>query len=104
MSLTAERWAVNLDTTFVSSTWGTGYNADTRLNDDGTVANPHAVDGRIDSLFLVDLSTHYQVTDNFKLVGGIQNLFDTRKIVSRAPLGPRANAPRMIFAGLEIEF
>ncbi len=104
ISLTAERWAVNLDTSFLSSTWGTGYNDDPRLNDDGSLANPSAVDGKIDSLFLVDLSGHYQVTDNVKLVAGIQNLLDTQKIVSRAPLGPRANAPRMLFAGLEVEF
>jgi Fe(3+) dicitrate transport protein len=104
ISLTAERWAVNLDTSFLSSTWGTGYNDDPRLNDDGSLANPSAVDGKIDSLFLVDLSGHYQVSDNVKLVAGIQNLLDTQKIVSRAPLGPRANAPRMLFAGLEVEF
>jgi Fe(3+) dicitrate transport protein len=104
VSLTAEKWAVNLDTSYLSSTWGTGYNGDPRLNDNGTLANPSAVDGKIDSLFLVDLTGHYQVSDNFKLVGGIQNLFDTQKIVSRAPLGPRANAPRMIFAGVEIKF
>ncbi len=104
VSLTAEKWAVNLDTSFLSSSWGTGYNGDPRLNDNGTIANPTAVDGRVDSLFLVDLTGHYQVNDNFKLVGGIQNLFDTQKIVSRAPLGPRANAPRMIFAGIEVEF
>ena len=104
VSLTAEKWAVNLDTSFLSSTWGTGYNGDPRINDNGTLADPSAVDGRIDSLFLVDLSGHYQINDHVKLVGGIQNLFDTQKIVSSAPLGPRANAPRMIFAGVEVEF
>lgn len=104
VSLTAGRWALNLDTSFVSSTWGTGYNDDLRINDNGTVANPTAVDGKIDSLFLVDLSGHYQVNDSCKLVAGIQNVLDTRKIISRAPLGPRANSPRMLFAGVEIEF
>jgi Fe(3+) dicitrate transport protein len=104
ISLTAERWAVNLDTSFLSSSWGTGYNGDARLNDNGTIANPSAVDGKIDSLFLVDLTGHYQVNDNLKLVAGVQNMFDTQKIISRAPLGPRANAPRMIFGGAEITF
>jgi Fe(3+) dicitrate transport protein len=104
IALTAERWAVNLDASFLSSTWGSGYNGDQRLNDNGTVANPSSVDGKIDSLFLVDLTGHYQVNDNLKLVAGVQNLFDTQKIISRAPLGPRANAPRMIFGGAEITF
>ena len=62
------------------------------------------MDGEIDALFLVDLTGHYQLNETFKLVGGIQNLFDTQEIVSRAPLGPRANAPRMIFAGVEATF
>jgi Fe(3+) dicitrate transport protein len=104
VSLVAERWAVNLDTSFVSSSWGTGYNGDQRLNDNGTVGNPTAVDGKIDSLFLVDLSGHYQVNDSLRLVAGVQNVLDNQKIVSRAPLGPRANAPRMIFCGAEITF
>jgi Fe(3+) dicitrate transport protein len=104
LSLEAERWAVNLDTSFSSSSWGTGYNDEVRLKDDGTPDNPTAIDGKIDSLFLVDLTGHYQLKPDLKLVGGIQNLFDTRKIISRAPLGPRANAPRMIYAGLELEF
>jgi Fe(3+) dicitrate transport protein len=104
ISLTDEKWTVNLDASFFDSTWGTGYNSDPRLNDNGTLANPTAVDGKIDSLFLLDLTGHYQVNDHLKLVGGVQNLLDTQKIVSRAPLGPRANAPRMLFAGLEVVF
>jgi Fe(3+) dicitrate transport protein len=104
ISLTDEKWAINLDASFLASTWGTGYNSDPRLNDNGTLANPTAVDGRIDSLFLLDLTGHYQLNDHLKFVGGVQNLLDTQKIVSRAPLGPRANSPRMLFAGLEVVF
>ena len=105
VSLLAEKWGVNLDASFTTSTWGTGYNGNPRLNDGtNTLADPSAVDGRIDALFLVDLTGHYQLNDNFKLVGGIQNIFDTQKIVSRAPLGPRANAPRMVFGGIEATF
>ena len=97
---------MNLDASFTSSAWGTGYNDDVRINNTtGLPGNPSAVDGKkIDSLFLVDLTGHYQLNENLKLVGGIQNIFDTRKIISRAPLGPRANAPRMIFAGVEATF
>lgn len=105
VSLLAEKWGVNLDASFSSSTWGTGYNGNPRLNDGtNTLADPSAVDGRIDALFLVDLTGHYKINENFKLVGGVQNIFDTQKIVSRAPLGPRANSPRTIFVGAELTF
>ena len=62
------------------------------------------MDGKIDSLLIFDLTGHYQLTDQIKLVGGIQNLFDERAIVSRAPLGARSNAPQMMFAGFEATF
>jgi Fe(3+) dicitrate transport protein len=105
VSVIAEKWGVNLDASFTTSTWGTGYNGGTRLDDlTDLPTTPTAVDGKIDALFLVDLTGHYMLNDNFKLVGGIQNIFDTQKIVSRAPLGPRANAPRMIFGGIEATF
>jgi len=99
-----ETWGVNLDMSYSSSTWGTGWNDRTRLNDNNTVANQTAVDGKIESLLIFDLSAHYQIHENVKLVGGIQNIFDEQGIATRAPLGPRANAPRMIFAGLEATF
>lgn len=98
IGLVLEKWGVNLDASYDSRSWGTGY------NDDARSGNPSAMDGKIDPLLVVDLSGHYRVTDEFKLVGGIQNLFDERAIISRAPLGARANAPRMIFAGFEMEF
>ncbi len=97
---TGEKWAVNLDASYVSSCWGTGYNDDPRP----AGANPSAMDGKIDPLLVFDLSGSYQLTDEVKLVGGIQNLFDERAVLSRAPLGSRSNAPRMIFAGFEAAF
>ncbi len=93
-----EAFALNLDATYTSSTWGTGYNGDLRP---GT---PTVRDGKIPALFLVDLTGSYRLNDNIKLLAGIHNLFDQRKLTSRIPEGPRANAPRMIFAGLEAEF
>lgn len=105
ISYITETWGVNLDASFTSSTWGTGYNGEVRIdNVTGAPTNPSAVDGRIDALFLVDLTGHYNLNENFKLVGGIQNIFDSQEIVSRAPLGSRANAPRMIFGGIEATF
>ncbi|PAW69659.1 MAG: hypothetical protein B9S35_15945, partial [Opitutia bacterium Tous-C5TDCM] len=105
ISYITEKWGINLDASFTTSTWGTGYNDDVRIDNlTALPGNPSAVDGKIDSLSLIDLTGYYQLNKNLKLVGGIQNIFDTRKIVSRAPLGPRANAPRMIFAGVEATF
>lgn len=95
-----EKWGVNLDASYVSSSWGTGYNDDARPS--GT--NPSALDGKIDHLLLFDLTGHYRLNEAVKLVGGIQNLFDERAITSRAPLGARGNAPQMIFAGFEATF
>lgn len=100
IGLTGEKWALNLDASYVSSCWGTGYNDDPRP----AGANPTAMDGKIDPLLVFDLSGSYQITDEIKLVGGIQNLFDERAVLSRAPLGSRSNAPRMLFAGFEAAF
>ena len=91
-------YALNVDAYYTSSTWGTGYNGDPRP---GT---PTIRDGKIPALFLVDLTGSYQVNDNIRLLAGVHNLFDQRKLTSRIPEGPRANAPRMIFAGIEAEF
>ena len=98
IGLAFEKWGVNLDASYYSTSWGTGYNDDVRSG------NASAMDGKIDALLIFDLTGHYQLNDQIKLVGGIQNLFDERAIISRAPLGARANAPRMIFAGFEAEF
>lgn len=104
IGFTTDNWGVNLDMSYISSTWGSGWNGRTRLNDDNTVANQTTVDGKIDSQLIFDLSGHYQVNENIRLVGGIQNIFEEQGIATRAPLGPRANAPRMLFAGLEATF
>lgn len=96
--LAMERWGVNLDASFSDSTWGTGYNGQPRP---GTQT---IRDGRIPSIVIFDLSGFYQVNNNLKLVGGIQNLLDRQEIASRVPEGPRANSPRMLYAGFEARF
>lgn len=98
IGITGDKWAVNLDASYVSSTWSTGWNGDT------PTGTPSAVNGKIDSALLFDLTGHYQLTQNFKLVGGVQNLFDERALVSRHPQGPRGNQGRSLFAGVEITF
>lgn len=65
---------------------------------------PPRWDGRIDPLFLVDFTGHYELTETLRLVGGVHNVFDERAVISRAPLDPRANAPRFVFAGFEARF
>ena len=104
LALENDAWTLRLDASNVTATWGTGYNGDPRLNDNSTTANHTIVDGRIDSLFLLDLTGHYQVNDRVRLLAGVQNLLDERAITSRAPLGPRANAPRWVFVGAELTF
>lgn len=93
-----EKWGANLDAVYSGTTWGTGYNDDPRA---GTQTSR---DGKIDALLLFNLSAYYQVNAHVRLLAGIQNLFDERGIVSRIPEGPRANAPRMIYAGFETQF
>ena len=107
IGVTGEKWAVNLDLSYMGSTWGTGWNGTPRVDIVGTPANEGVAtirDGKIQALLQFDLSGHYQLTENVKLLGGVQNLFDEQVIVSRIPEGPRANAPRMIFGGAEITF
>ena len=98
-------YAGSLDLSYYSSTWGTGYNANPRLVDGtSSLADPSAIDGRVDGLLTVDLNLRWQCTRTFRVVGGVQNLLDRRAIISRAPLGGRANAPRTLFLGGELAF
>lgn len=97
VGVVGEKWAVNLDASYVTSTWATGWNG-------ATPGTASAVHGSIDPLLLFDLTGHYQLNQNFKLVGGVQNLFDEQGLVSRHPQGPRGNQGRSLFAGVEITF
>lgn len=100
----ADDWGVNLDASYSSSMWGTGWNDRTRLNDNDTIANPSLIDGEIPSLIIFDFSTHYRINDKVRLVGGVHNILERQEIITRAPLGPRANAPRTFFLGVEATF
>ncbi|MFN5739284.1 MAG: TonB-dependent receptor family protein [Akkermansiaceae bacterium] len=97
IGVSGEKWEVRLDASYMGSTWGSGFNDDANLT-------PSIRDGKIPALLLFDLTADYQVNDNFKLLAGVLNVFDEREIVSRIPEGPRANAPRMIFGGIEVNF
>ncbi len=101
VGLETEKWGANLDVTYTSSTFATGRNLDSPLDPQATAG---AREGKIDSLFLVDLSGYYQITDNVKWLAGVSNLFDDRGVVSRIPRGPRANQGRYYYTGFELEF
>lgn len=96
--------AVTLDLGYNSATWGTGYNERSRLTDLGALDAPSAIDGRVAALATADLSFRYNIQSGFRFIGGVHNLTDERQIISRAPLGPRANAPRTFHLGIEARF
>lgn len=99
------RTALSLSGGYNSSTWGTGYNGRPRVDDTtGLPLAPSAIDGRVPALLTLDLAFRHEVREGLRLVGGVQNLTDEREIVSRAPLGPRANAPRTFHLGAEYRF
>lgn len=107
IGLSGGKWAMNLDLNYLGSSWGSGWNGSPRVDNPATAANestPTSRDGKIQALCQFDLSGHYQLNENVKLLAGVQNLLDERAIVSRIPEGPRTNAPRMIFGGAEISF
>lgn len=99
------RTAATLSGGYSSSSWGTGYNGRPRLDDvTGLPTAPSAVDGRVPALLTLDLSFRHDLAGGLRLVGGVHNLTDEREIVSRAPLGPRANAPRTFHLGAEYRY
>ncbi len=64
--------------------------------------NPDSRFGTTDSFVIIDISGHYKLTDNTKLFGGVQNLFDREYIVARHPHGPRPGAPLFAYVGMEV--
>lgn len=96
VGLEAERWGLDLSTTYNSDSFGTARNVDSPIDS--------SREGRIDGGFTVDLAAYFRITDNVKLVGGVHNVLDEVLTVSRVPEGPRSNAPRQFFAGLEFQW
>lgn len=96
IGLEAEKWGLDLSTSYVSDTFGTARNLG--------APRDSSRQGRIDGGFTVDLGAYYQLTDKVRLVGGVHNLLDETMTVSRIPEGPRANAPRQFYAGVEFEW
>ena len=61
-------------------------------------------EGKVDGGFILDLSAHYKLSDTAKVIGGVHNVLDEVLTVSRLPDGPRVNAPREFYVGLEIKW
>lgn len=59
---------------------------------------------KVDSNFIVDLSAHYFLNENFTLSTNIINLFDSEYAVSRVPAGLRPGHPFGFNAGLQFSF
>ncbi|MEM8488136.1 MAG: carboxypeptidase-like regulatory domain-containing protein [Bacteroidota bacterium] len=65
-------------------------------------------DERVDSKFIIDLSTRLRVpigrlTDHIQLIFDVRNLTNARYVASRRPAGLRPGLPRKIFFGLRVE-
>jgi Fe(3+) dicitrate transport protein len=57
-----------------------------------------------DDLLQVDLSAWYQIYDQLKLYGKIDNITDEEVIVSRRPFGARPGKPRQAIVGVKYSF
>jgi Fe(3+) dicitrate transport protein len=90
------QWGTHLDATWTSEMYGTGGNHDAPISS--------SREGKIDEAVLVDLSAWYQINDQWRVIGGVYNIFDEINIVSRLPEGPRTGRGRNLYAGFEVQF
>ncbi|MDY0207807.1 MAG: TonB-dependent receptor [Pseudomonas sp.] len=59
---------------------------------------------KTDSIWVLDLATHYQLNDQVQAYFKLDNLLDDQKIISRSPDGARGNKPRTALVGLKVDF
>lgn len=81
--------------------YGTAKNTSSLRDANG---DPDARYGKTDAALTLDLSVHYQISDNVRLIAGVSNLTGEEYIVSRLPYGARSNQPRSYYGGVEIRF
>ncbi len=67
-------------------------------------ADPELSDLKIDNRWLVDVSARYQLMDNVRLLGSVENATDETYIAHHRPAGLRPGAPRTAWAGIEVDF
>ncbi|MGB0906153.1 MAG: TonB-dependent receptor family protein [Maricaulaceae bacterium] len=66
----------------------------------GTIPLAEKIEGRL----LVDMSAHYDLSDNITLKIKAENLFDKDYVAARRPYGLRPGKPREIFGGIALKF
>lgn len=86
---------------FVSSVFTTASNTSQQVDPEG---NPDARFGELDARFIVDVSAHYQLNEDAKVMVGAHNVFDEEYVASRLPHGPRPGKPRFGYVALELNF
>ena len=91
-----ENWGVNLDATYTGSQYGTAYNYENPVDS--------ARQGKLDDYVLVDFSGYYQIDDHWRILAGVNNLFDEDYISTRVPHGPRNGRGRHFYTGFEVQF
>ena len=57
-----------------------------------------------DEHFIVDVAGEYELFDNTRLFGTVDNLFDTEYVAARRPAGARPGKPLTALAGIKFEF
>lgn len=100
-SIEFAEWGFNFTASYIGATYTSASNVTTQVDGNG---NPDARFGKTDSYWLLDMGAHYQVKRGIKILAGVHNLLDEKYISSRQPHGPRPGAPRMAYAGFELNF
>ncbi|WFB36316.1 TonB-dependent receptor [Kiritimatiellota bacterium B12222] len=96
ISYVQQKFALNLEGSWVDYSYGTAKNLDAPVDS--------AQEGKIDEVFLVDLSASYDLSDVVNVFAGVNNLTDENYISSRLPYGARTGAPRSMYAGFEVDW
>lgn len=93
--------SVGLERTNMGVVLSAQYTGDVR-----TVAGSGDIDPfeKVGSRVIFDIAAHYQISENVRLFGEIENLFDKEFEVSRRPYGLRPGKPQTLTAGLSVRF
>lgn len=62
------------------------------------------LENKVESLFLIDASTAYQLNSKMKLTANVINLLDNKYLAARVPAGLRPGHPFGIYAGFHLRF
>lgn len=89
-------WGADLTYTFVGDMYSTAANVEQNPND--------VREGKVKAHSWSDLSAHYRVTEDTKIVGQVYNLFGQEYMVSRHPHGPRPGRAQSFLVGLSTAF